>query len=321
MIWITLFLFFHSVYGFKLSFPYGNNFMVKIKNIDLKNIDYDTKAELNYVFKTTPVLVFEDQELTPEEHLKVCRYFDNQFSDISLNPFVSTQIPNVPQIAVRGKGNTDLFGLDNVPISISKPFKYNRLWHQDVVGVKNQLPPVVSSMYMLKVPNNGGATLFSSLENAYENIPIHDRIYYDQIQCLYSTLLGLKGEIDHTGYGRLDRYWEEKITKDIEENMTTQPLVVYSSKDTTKKTLMLTPNKLYQFVNHHPLESHDQMRYMMKNFVLTKDNVGSLDYKEKDLVIFNNRRVMHTGSPTAEYDERILTLLFLATKCPYVPVS
>ena len=38
MIWITLFLFLHTVYGFKLSFPYGNNFMVKIKNIDSKKI-------------------------------------------------------------------------------------------------------------------------------------------------------------------------------------------------------------------------------------------------------------------------------------------
>ncbi len=74
-------------------------------------------------------------------------------------------------------------------------------------------------------------------------------------------------------------------------------------------------------MDYSPLESHDLMRFIMKHYVLTKDNVGALDYNEKDLVIFNNRRVMHTGTPTAEYDERFLTILFLATKCPYIPVS
>ena len=57
----------------------------------------------------------------------------------------------------------------------------------------------------------------------------------------------------------------------------------------------------------------------MKNYVLSPGNVGKLYYKENDLVIFNNRKVMHTSSPTQEYEEdRLFTLLFLGTKAPFL---
>ena len=61
----------------------------------------------------------------------------------------------------------------------------------------------------------------------------------------------------------------------------------------------------------------EKIRYLMHNHVLREGNVGKLHYKENDLVIFNNRKVMHTSSPLEEYKEdRIFSLLFLATKTP-----
>ena len=57
----------------------------------------------------------------------------------------------------------------------------------------------------------------------------------------------------------------------------------------------------------------------MRNYVLSPGNVGRVHYKKGDLLVFNNRRVMHTSSPLAEYnDERFFSLLFLGTTTPFL---
>ena len=49
--------------------------------------------------------------------------------------------------------------------------------------------------------------------------------------------------------------------------MVTQPLIIYPTEKSTKKTFMITPNKLYKFNTLTPSESQEKMRYIMKNFI------------------------------------------------------
>tara|TARA_B100000424_G_C22945412_1_gene503204 strand:- start:6932 stop:7846 length:915 start_codon:yes stop_codon:yes gene_type:complete len=296
--------------------------MVRIKNIDLMNINEKTKEDIQYLFKTTPVLVFENQKITPEDQFFICTMFDSNYTTKIMHPFKETAIPDIKQVALRGKGTANLFNLKHVPIRNSRAFQYTPLWHQDLVGTKDVLPPVVSSMYMIKTPKHGGTTSFASLEAAYESMSVEDRKICNNINCLYSSYHGLSAEVDHTGYGRIDKYWEKEINNEIMKNMVSQPLVIYPTSEDTKRTLMLSPNKLYKFEGNNngvsPSYSQEKIRYVMKNYVLSLNNIGTIKYREKDLVIFNNRKVMHTSSPTQEYDEeRYFSLLFLGTKSPF----
>ena len=314
------------VNSFTIDFPFNNNFMVKVKNIDVKKINQNTIDELRYLFKTTPVLVFENQKISPEEQFDFCSKFDPEHTNEILHPFYETAIPGKQQIALRGKGVADMFGLKEVPIRNSQVFKYTPVWHQDLVGTKDVLPPIVSSMYMIKTPSRGGYTSFASMEGAYESMIVEHRKMCNEINCVYSLIHGLGAQIDYTGYGRIDKYWRNEITPDIEKHMVTQPLVIYPTPEDTKRALMFTPNKLYKFEGANsgvsPAYTQEKIRYIMKNYVLTPGNVGKLHYKENDLVIFNNRKVIHTSSPTQEYlDERYFTLLFLGTKTPFLNSS
>tara|TARA_A100001015_G_scaffold293144_1_gene369365 strand:- start:790 stop:1701 length:912 start_codon:yes stop_codon:yes gene_type:complete len=300
--------------------------MARVKNIDLMNINERTKEDLQYLFKTTPVLIFENQKITPEDQFFICTMFDSNYTNQILHPFSETAIPTMKQVALRGKGTANLYDLKHIPIRNSRTFQYTPLWHQDLVGTKDVLPPVVSSMYMIKTPKNGGTTSFASMEAAYESMKVDDRKICNKINCVYSSYHGLFAEIDHTGYGRLDKYWRKETANEIMQNMVTQPMVIYPTSEDTKRTLMFTPNKLYKFEGNengvNPAYSQEKMRYVMKNYVLSLNNVGTLKYREKDLVIFNNRKVMHTSSPTQEYeDERFFTLLFLGTTSPFLNSS
>tara|TARA_B100000282_G_C31730117_1_gene490475 strand:+ start:1498 stop:2463 length:966 start_codon:yes stop_codon:yes gene_type:complete len=316
-----LFLFIASLFlicseSFTIDFPYDVKFMAKISNINLLKINEDEKSELQYLFRTTPVLVFENQELTPKEHFEVSTIFDKNFNDKVMHPFKETMVPGVNQVAIRGAGTANHFGVNNVEIRNSNSFKYNELWHQDLVGIKDVLPSVVSSMYMIKTPEKGGATKFASLENSYESLSLLHKSIYEKMEVIYYSK-NIFPEIDFTGYCRIDKFWEKESEEEYEKNKVERPLIIYPSEDATKKCFMMTPNRFYKFKEFSCVESHERMRHLMKNHILTDNNIGSLHYKKKDLVIFNNRKIIHTSTPTQQYKEdRIMSLLFLGTNEP-----
>ena len=74
------------------------------------------------------------------------------------------------------------------PNYVGKTFKYTEVWHQDLVGVKDVLPPIVSSMYMIVTPEWGGKTKFASLENAYESMSYLYKSFYKNLDVLYQDL-------------------------------------------------------------------------------------------------------------------------------------
>jgi alpha-ketoglutarate-dependent taurine dioxygenase len=305
------------------SVTYVNNvpFIAEIKDIDINEISPTTLCELKILFSTIPVLVFKNQSLTPENQFEFCKNFDPNHTNEVVHPFKDTQIPATPQIALRGKGFIkNIHGVENVEIKNSKMFKYNKVWHQDLVGTKGRLPTVVSSMYMIETPDVGGSTLFCSLEKGYENMMddcSFNRLKYSKLMCCYSTIHSLKAEIDYTGYGRTDKYWslDREHFREYIDNVVVQPLVVNSHGTKLKKSLMISPNKFYSFLGMDPVKSQEILRNIMRKYVILDKNTGEVKYDKGDLLMFNNRRVIHTSTPTEEIcGTRIFSLLFLDSK-------
>tara|TARA_Y200000002_G_scaffold182699_1_gene150768 strand:+ start:33345 stop:34343 length:999 start_codon:yes stop_codon:yes gene_type:complete len=329
-------MFFHLLFciiqitlAFRIKYNKNTPFVAEVHNLDIRKLDMFQEDDLKYLFRSTPVLIFKNQTLTPQEQYKFCSMFDAKHTNKVVHPFRHTEVPDCPQLALRGKGKIqDTFGVKNRHILNAKTFKYNTVWHQDLVGSKDKLPTVVSSMYMLQTPEKGGSTFFASLEKGYENFNNNLKFSkYNHLQCCYSTKKALTAEIDHTGYGRIDNYWTEdlkdlKDLKNIIEDLVIQPLVVYPDDRSMKKTLMITPNKLYNFLGFTPQKSQEIMREILNTCVLVENNICEVVYEENDLVVFNNRKVIHTSSPTEEIEgTRIFSLLFLDTKEKFVSLG
>ena len=53
-----------------------------------------------------------------------------------------------------------------------------------------------------------------------------------------------------------------------------------------------------------------------------KDNIVDVKWENNDLLIFNNRKLIHTSTPTLEYkdNERLYYSCFLGTKSPIIQV-
>lgn len=319
---VVFFMIIKDSYSYSVSFPTYKRNLAVITKTDIKLLtDYD-KYELIKLFNSVPLLLFKNQKINPAEYYEFCKLFDDKNNNETIHPFEYSKVDVVPQIALRGNCYIkDLHGVKDVYLKYSDPFKNSLVWHQDIVGHGTYLPPVVSSMYMIKTPTKGGNTLFASLEDAYDSIDsnIKDKIF--DLKVIYSnTNTGMMNSyFDYTGYNRIKNN-EIKIEKE-ESIITKEPLVVYSNYNRNRKALMLSPFRFTKFDKMSCGDSFDLYREIMSKNVITKDNIVDIKWENNDLLIFNNRKLIHSSTPTLEYKdiERLYYSCFVGTKSPIVP--
>ena len=318
-------------HSLKVSFPTFNKNLAVISNFDVKRANEFDKGELAKLFKSVPMLMFKNQNLNPKELYEFCKVFDSKSNDRVVHPFHHSQVDYVPQIAIRGNCYIkDLYGLKDVMLRYSGPFKNTAVWHQDIVGVNEHKPPIVSSIYMLKTPPIGGETLFASMETAYDNIESSLKKELKYFNVVYSNS-NTEGDVmntyyDYTGYNRIN------INNDL--NMPSQktsvsqgttiinrePLVIYTDECKNKKALMLSPFRFAKFDKMSCEDSFDLYRELMSKYILHKDNIVKIEWEMNDLLVFNNRKLIHSSSPSAIYEnyERLYYSCFLGTDAPII---
>jgi len=319
----TFFIFnlIYSVNSFTVNFPTFTNNKAIISNIDIKKITDADKLELQKLFNIVPMLVFKNQKINPQEYYDLCKIFDKNYKKDILHPWY-TAIPSVPQVSIRGNMNTSgIFGTSNINLNdVTSYFIYNYVWHQDLVGHSKHLPPIVSSMYMLKTPKkNKISTIYASLEDAYDSLDLSLKKELNDYNVINVNSLNRLNDVtyDYSGYIRKDKknYYDDDIfTKD--------PFVIYSDKNKYRKSLLINPNRFFKFDKLDYNDSLELFRHIMKNNVLTNKNIFHHNWDDNDIIIWNNRKLIHTSTPTIEYNNkdkkrnRMFIQCFLATREP-----
>jgi alpha-ketoglutarate-dependent taurine dioxygenase len=318
-IYIVLFII-QCANSFSISFPSFIKNKAIINNIDIKNINFYEKEELKKIFNKVPILVFKNQKINPKEYYEFVKLFDdNHNQNISLYNSISNAIPDTPQIEFINNGNDNniqnKLGILKYDTNNNYDDKYNMLWHQDATGSYKYLPPVVSSMYMLVSPLHNDDTYFASLEDAYDLMDMDLKLELSKYNTIHSnSKKRLKDTIfDYTGLRVDDRYrYDDDIFFEA-------PLVIYSNSLRQRRTLLLNPKRFLKFKELKPDKSYNLYRHIMKKYILNQNNIVAHHWEDFDLCIFNNRKIVHTSSPTATYNNnRIYLQCKLATNEPIV---
>lgn len=203
------------------------------------------------------------------------------------------------------------------------------MWHQDIVGINEHRPPIVSSIYMLKSPPIGGETMFASMEAAYDSIDNALKKELNNCNVIYSNSNSpdnvMNTYYDYTGYNRVN---VNNVNNDINmpkpQSGTTiinrEPLVIYTDECKNKKALMLSPFRFAKFDKMSCEDSFDLYRELMSKYILNKENIVKINWEMNDLLIFNNRKLIHSSSPSIEYEnyERLYYSCFLGTDAPII---
>lgn len=307
--------------AYKITFPTLKRNYAVISNLNINSITDYEKTEFIKLFNAVPLIMFKNQKINPLEYYEFCKLFDDKHTNEVIHPFEYSKVDTVPQIALRGNCYIkNLHGIKDTYLKYSDPFKNTLVWHQDIVGQGTYLPPVVSSMYMIKSPSKGGNTLFASLEDAYDSadMSIKDKVF--DLKVIYSnTNSGMMNSyFDYTGYNRVKS--NELNLKKEESIITKEPLVVYSTYNKNRKAFMLSPFRFVKFDKMSCSDSFDLYRELMSKYIINKDNIIDIKWENNDLLIFNNRKLIHTSTPTLEYkdNERLYYSCFLGTKSPII---
>lgn len=321
---LSLLFYFKYINAFSVSLPGFNKGI--ISNIDIKKLTNNDKKDLKTIFSKVPLLVFKNQNINPQEFYDFCKIFDNNYNNDTLHSFPII-FNKTPQVGLRTniKGDIDLYNIKikdyNDQFSQDIFYSVTKTWHQDIVGKSNILPSVISAIYSPITPiNNKAFTQFANLQDAYDKIDIKLKKEIYNYNVLYTNSIPTnngKSQNDNDGLCAFNSNEKFDLT-----NIKKEPFIIYSDNTKTRKSLLLNPARFLKFDKLNIEDSVELYRYILKNYILTKDNIMHHEWDKNDLVIWNNRKLLHTGSPAIEYknENRLIYVLFLGTNEPIMPV-
>lgn len=219
------------------------------------------------------VIVLRDQSLSPAEFTR----FGRQFGEIELSVRGLYTLPEQPEVYV----------ISNVLDEQGKPIGnpndgYN--WHTDLSFM--EYPTAYTFLYAIETPPVGSDTQFASAFHAYDELAPEERERLGRIRVVHS----------HTRL-HASRKWAPPLTDEAKARTpdVTHPLIRCHPLTGRKAVYLGSQNSFY------PVGMNDDERLALLADLVTRatrpDYVYSHKWRPRDLVIWDNRGLLHRATP------------------------
>ena len=252
-------------------------FAARIEDVDLtRPLPDDSFAEIRAAFEEYSVLIFSGQPLDDDQQAAFSRRFGPLEVTLSANPARGTTFQR--------QSNLDINTGDVIPPDDRRMLYQlaNQLWHSD--SSFKQVPSLCSILTGRIVPPEGGATEFASARAAYAELP----------DALRRRVEGLIVVHDFT-WSR-DQVRPGILTdKERAEVPPVQHPLVRANPVNGRKTLFIGAH-----ASHIVGMSLDDGRALLREltaFVTQPRFVYRHDWRQHDVVIWDNRCVLHRATP------------------------
>ncbi len=253
---------------FELS-PLTHAVGAEVRGLDLaREMGSNTAQALLKALGEHGVLVFRDQELTPEQHLA----FSRALAPINVNRFF-TPVEGHPEIA-------------EVRKEPEQKTNVGSMWHTD--HSYDAEPALGSALYAREVPPLGGDTLFAGMYAAFESLS----------DGLKETLMGLNavhGSAHVFGARALAAAGEERGSRFRNADQATQEAVhpvVIAHPISGRRALYINPQFTLRFEGWTEEESAPLLAYL--GSVGTRpEHVLRLSWRPGTLALWDNRATWH----------------------------
>jgi len=240
-------------------------------------IDSDTRADLNRAFAKHHVLVIRDQELAPEGFKKAAQVF----GELQEHDKKDVHVP----------GHPDVYYVSNDHIVNGKRIIPGETFHTD--HSNHPTPPKATTLFAVSLPSRGGDTQYVNMHDAYDDLPeaMKRRINDRKAVHVY-----------------LSKYSPRSLGNLTEESRKALPPpgihpLVRTHPDNGRKALYLNPVRMESIVGMEDSEALDLIGELMAHATQKK-----YEYRHQwcngDMVIWDNRSVMHQANPDYDMNER-----------------
>jgi taurine dioxygenase len=257
--------------------PLDGNFGAEVLGFDISTGgDARTLALLKQAILDHALLIFREQEITPQQHIA----FSRNFGELEEHVQTRFLLKNHPEIFVVSNVMADGkdIGAKNCALS----------WHSDHSYMA--LPSLGSLFYAVTIPDQGGETCFADMRAAYDDLPSDKK----------RSLTGLSAVHD---YLRLQQAQFPDRPLTPEQLAKTPPVahpIVRHHPESNRKSLFLGGNVIAKCLDPAGNElSRDIVMELLE--IATKEKfVYTHKYQPGDLVFWDNRCTMHRA---AAYDD------------------
>jgi taurine dioxygenase len=233
----------------------------EVTGLDLsRELTPQQEKELKHAFHTHHVLVFRDQDITPEEHKRFAGVFGE------LHP-----------VALAPEGS-DPYILEIKATKESKAVAGNG-WHAD--GTADPEPSLGSLLYITTIPEggSGGDTVFANMHLAYELLSPAMRSFLETLTALHD------GSLPWTAAGQTP-------PPEYEVPRTEHPVVVRHP-ETDRKLLFVNAPYTSHITQLSRVESDALLEMLYAHIARTPLLHCRVRWQERTLVLWDNRSVQH----------------------------
>jgi taurine dioxygenase len=275
----------------------GKTFFAEVVGLDLAQpLDDATFARVKQEHLEHGVLVFRDQELTPQQHIA----FSARFGPLQIHPMSQFNLDGAPQILLVSSDKHP----DGRPVGIADAGRYG---HTDMSYIKE--PALGSLLYARAIPEEGGDTMFCDMTAACRDLAPDMRRKLEQLTVVHHFASRWARESEKYGVRPPQTKEEQERNPPVEHPMirvhpeTGEPAIYAGGFAVRVKDV-----------------SEDESRELLdwvEKWVTQPKYVYRHCWKLHDLVFWDNRRVMHHATEYPEHMRRHMHRTTVRGDAPY----
>ena len=252
----------------------------KVQGIDLSILSDDNISEINNLWLKYLILLFPNQDISDEDHIKFGRKFG--------------QLEKHPSLSHRSSKNPEIYRVSNVSeegkIIPSKNtswqyLKQSWLWHTD--SSFREIPSKGSILHGISTTRKGGSTYFANMYEAYNDLDKNTKESINNLSVIH----------DHDYIINLSSELKSKQNKGSYEHLppVKHPLVQVHPV-TRKKSLFLSPHTMVNIDGFNKIEGRKILDELIDHSVQSK-YVYKHEWTDNDIIMWDNRCTMHSVEP------------------------
>ncbi len=265
--------------------PFTANCGVLIEGIDLANLTEGEFQQVNNAFIEHGLVFFRDQILSPEQHID----FSNKFGE-SVQNRIFKHLPGHPEIAVVSKDKEQTTNIGGG-------------WHTD--HSYDQEPAMASILVARELPSSGGATKFSNMYAAYNDLSEGLKQTLSSLTALHSNdhLYGEGGYFSKTDLA-------DKLTDNVEVNHAKHPIII-THPDSKKKVLYVNKGHTIGIENWKTQEAFSLLNYLYEHGCKA-EYTCEFNWLPGSVAIWDNRSTWHFANNDYQGEKRTLHRITVA---------
>ena len=267
--------------------PIGESFVAEIEDLDVSKITSAEFDELYRAWLSYGVLRVRNQQL--DEHAL------QQFS-ANFGPLEEIPMGRLPEAVRKKIKNRYVTQLSNI-IENGKPIgglgNAEANWHSDMTYI--EIPPPASVLLGVEIPERGGDTYFADQNAAYQALP-------DDLRARIADL-SIKHDAAHTSVGSL-RAGFEPFDDPRDAPGAVHPIVM-THEETGAKTVYLGRRE-WAYIPGLTLQESEALLDELWSYAATGANTWRQVWQPWDLIIWDNRRVLHRRDDFDQHTRRLM---------------